>query len=105
MRDARFSGLVVTFNEERRLAQCLHGLSFCDEVVVADLGSSDASVAIAERAGARVCSLPHEPFVEAVWPRAVELTIQTVRSLRRGTSVDASASRSRTGPASWAMAA
>lgn len=72
--DVRISGLVVTFNEARRLSQCLQGLGFCDELVVVDLGSSDESVAIAERAGARVQHMAREPFVEAIWPRAAELT-------------------------------
>jgi glycosyltransferase involved in cell wall biosynthesis len=69
----KLSALVVTCNEAKHLAACLGALSFCDELVVVDLGSSDDSVAIAKRAGARVVPMPRAPFVEAVWPSAVEL--------------------------------
>lgn len=47
---------IITLNEEDRLAECLGGLSFADEVVVVDSGSQDRTVRIAEEYGARVFS-------------------------------------------------
>lgn len=51
---ASVSGLVITLNEEERLAACLASLAFCDELIVIDSGSTDNTVRIAEAAGARV---------------------------------------------------
>ncbi len=48
------SGCVISFNEEEHLEECLRSLDFCDEVVVLDSGSTDRTVEIAERMGARV---------------------------------------------------
>ena len=48
------TGLVLTLNGERYLARTLASLSFCDELLVVDSGSSDATVRIAEEHGARV---------------------------------------------------
>ena len=56
--DVKLSGIVVTFNEARFLPETLRRLSFCDELIVIDLGSQDNCVEIAEKAGATV--LHHE---------------------------------------------
>lgn len=54
----RISGLVVCKDEADRIDACLASLSFCDEIVVVDSGSTDDTVAIAERHGARVIQRP-----------------------------------------------
>ncbi|MDZ4065210.1 MAG: glycosyltransferase [Coriobacteriia bacterium] len=69
--EPRLCAVVVCYNESRYLAECLDRLSFCDEAVVIDLGSSDDSVAIASRAGARVITHPWVPVVERVREFAV----------------------------------
>jgi glycosyltransferase involved in cell wall biosynthesis len=46
--------LIPARNEAANLPACLDSCAFCDEVVVVDSGSTDATAAIAERAGARV---------------------------------------------------
>lgn len=61
-----FSGIVVTLNESRRLRACLDSLSFCDELIVVDLGSTDDSVLIAEDCGARVIRHDRLPIVEMI---------------------------------------
>lgn len=61
-----FTGIVVTCNEERYLRDCLASLSFCDELLVVDLGSTDASVSIARASGAKVLRHDRVPVVEKV---------------------------------------
>jgi len=51
---APISVLIPARNEAANLPACLASCSFCDEVVVVDSGSADATAAIAAQAGARV---------------------------------------------------
>ncbi len=67
-----FSGIVVAFNEATRLPACLESLSFCAERIVFDLGSTDDTVNVARRAGARVISHPRVLVVEEIRAKAVE---------------------------------
>jgi glycosyltransferase involved in cell wall biosynthesis len=48
------SAIVITFNEEINIARCLKSLSFCNEIIVLDSGSTDHTVKIAESLGAKV---------------------------------------------------
>jgi glycosyltransferase involved in cell wall biosynthesis len=48
------SAVLITKNAAGPLAACLESLAFCDEIVVVDSGSEDATVEIAERRGARL---------------------------------------------------
>lgn len=57
-----YSVLVLTLNEERDLPRCLASVSSCDDVVILDSGSTDATVAIAKSAGARTFSRPFDDF-------------------------------------------
>jgi len=52
--------VIVAKNEERNIAECIASASFADEVLVLDSRSSDATVRLAQGAGARV--------VETDWP-------------------------------------
>lgn len=54
MSRAPISGIVTTFNNAATLGECLASLAFCDEIVVLDSGSTDATLAIARQHGARV---------------------------------------------------
>ena len=56
------SVLILTLNEERKLPGCLASVAACDDVVILDSGSTDATVAIARRSGARVFAHPFEDF-------------------------------------------
>lgn len=53
---------VLAFDEERMIARAIASASFADEVLVVDGGSVDATVAIAEHAGARVIGRPFDDF-------------------------------------------
>jgi len=46
--------VVITKNEAQRLPLCLASVSFADEIVVVDSGSTDQTVEIAKQAGAQV---------------------------------------------------
>lgn len=49
-----FSACVIAYNEADRIGDCLRSLAFCDDIVVVDSGSTDATREIAESLGARV---------------------------------------------------
>ena len=44
----RISACIIAFNEAGRIGDCLASLAFCDEIVVVDSYSTDATVAIAD---------------------------------------------------------
>lgn len=56
MSAVHLSAVVLTHNSERTLRACLASLTFADEILVIDDGSTDATVAIAKELGARVIS-------------------------------------------------
>ncbi|OYD24358.1 glycosyltransferase family 2 protein [Oceanimonas baumannii] len=55
------AAVLIVKNEAENLADCLATLDWVDEIVVMDSGSTDATQAVAEAAGARF-------FVNAQWP-------------------------------------
>jgi len=56
------SAIIITKNEAGNIAECLESLGFCDERIVVDSGSSDATVVIARARGARVVEHAWEGF-------------------------------------------
>ena len=54
------SACVITYNEADRIEACIASLAFCDEIIVVDSHSTDATRALASAAGARV--------IERDWP-------------------------------------
>lgn len=55
----RLSGLVITYNEEKHIADCLRSLfRVCEDVVVIDSQSEDRTVEIARDMGAKVLCQP-----------------------------------------------
>jgi glycosyltransferase involved in cell wall biosynthesis len=50
----RISACIITLDEADRIEACLASLGFCDEVIIVDSGSTDATRALAAAHGARV---------------------------------------------------
>ena len=47
------SAVVLTYNEENNLKDCLQSLKWCDEIIVVDSGSTDQTQKIAEDEGVK----------------------------------------------------
>lgn len=58
--DRGLSACIITFNEAQRIEDCLRSLDFCDDIVVVDAHSEDATRTLAAALGARV--------IERDWP-------------------------------------
>ena len=57
-RGSTISACIIAANEARALPRCLESVAFCDEVLVVDSGSTDATADLARAAGARVIEQP-----------------------------------------------
>jgi glycosyltransferase involved in cell wall biosynthesis len=62
MNQPPLSAVVTTLDNAGTLDACLASLAFCDEIVVLDSGSTDATREIAGRHGARVCVEPFKGY-------------------------------------------
>lgn len=56
------SFVVLTYNEATNLPRCLASIAWSDDIVLIDSGSTDATAAIAEGAGARTLVRPFDSF-------------------------------------------
>lgn len=54
----KISATIITHNEERNLPRAIESLRCADEIVVVDSGSTDRTVQLAEKLGARVIDSP-----------------------------------------------
>jgi glycosyltransferase involved in cell wall biosynthesis len=68
----KISAVVVTYNEEKILEDCLKALRAYDQLLVVDLGSTDRSLEIAQRYATEVFQHKHEPIVEFVVPEIID---------------------------------
>lgn len=66
------SAIVVGFNEENFIEKCLLSISFCEEIIFVDLGSSDSTVDIAKKTATKVYSHERVPTVEIIHHEFVE---------------------------------
>jgi glycosyltransferase involved in cell wall biosynthesis len=73
---APLSAIVITRNEEANLADCLATLAFARELIVVDSGSTDATVELAEAAGARVLRTTDWPGFGPQKNRALDMATQ-----------------------------
>lgn len=58
----KLSVMVNTYNEERNIEECLKGLTWADELVVVDSGSTDSTVAIANKYAHQVITIEPGDF-------------------------------------------
>lgn len=58
------SAVIITMNEAANIGRCLESVRWCDEIVVVDSGSADATVEIARRHGARIAVRPFTGYGE-----------------------------------------
>ncbi len=58
----KISVFIITFNEENIISKCLEKLSFADEIIVVDSGSSDNTVEICKKFGAKIIFNKFENF-------------------------------------------
>lgn len=56
------SAVIITLNEEKNIEACLKSISFCDEIVVIDSGSTDATVSLAKKYTPLVFHRPFDHF-------------------------------------------
>lgn len=56
------SAVLITLNAASQLEDCLKSVAFCDEIVIVDSGSTDDTLAIATRYGARVVTVEWRGF-------------------------------------------
>lgn len=50
----KLSGIIVAKNEEKKIGDCLMSISFCDEIIVVDSGSSDDTIKLAQKHHAKI---------------------------------------------------
>jgi glycosyltransferase involved in cell wall biosynthesis len=70
----KLSVLVVTYNDDKYLEECLRPLRHFDELIVVDLGSTDHSIEIAKVMGVIVHEHSWAPVIELILPDLTELT-------------------------------
>ena len=60
----KISATIITYNEERNLPRAIESLRCADEIVVIDSGSSDRTLEMAEKLGARVVESPWQGYAK-----------------------------------------
>lgn len=73
---APLSVILITRDEEANIRDCLASVAFAREIVVVDSGSTDATVALARAAGARVLVTPDWPGFGPQKNRALALATE-----------------------------
>ncbi len=72
MSDTTISAYIITKDEAKNIARAIESVRWMDEIIVLDSGSTDSTVEIAERMGAKVYNEPFRGFV-AQKNRAMDL--------------------------------
>ncbi len=67
----KISAVLCTINEDHYLEECLLSLAWVNEIIVCDMGSTDRTVAIAQKSGCTIYSVAKVPYVELLRKQAV----------------------------------
>ncbi|MCF7918579.1 MAG: glycosyltransferase family 2 protein [Candidatus Cloacimonetes bacterium] len=59
---SKISVVIITKDEEKNIIRCLQSVQWADEILVADTGSKDTTLQLAESGGARVIKLSWDGF-------------------------------------------
>lgn len=62
MKSLKLSAIIITFNEEKNIDDCLKTLSFCDEIILVDAGSRDHTVCLARQHEAKIFTRVFDNF-------------------------------------------
>lgn len=68
------SAFIVSKNEGHLLEDCIKSILFCDEIIVIDLESTDNTVSIAEKYGAKVITIPPISIIEIIHQKYINVT-------------------------------
>ena len=60
----KISAAIITYNEERNIARAIESLRCSDEILVVDSGSTDRTIEIAGKLGARIVEHPFKGYAE-----------------------------------------
>jgi glycosyltransferase involved in cell wall biosynthesis len=74
MKKLPISAFIVSRNEGHLLEKCIESILFCDEIIVVDLESTDNTVEIAEKYGAKVLTISPLPIVEIIHQKYINIT-------------------------------
>jgi len=62
------TAIILTLNEELDIVRCIHSLGWCGQILVVDSGSTDATVQLAEAAGAQILTNAFEGYgIQREW--------------------------------------
>lgn len=64
MSRAKITAVIIAKNEEQMLSACLESLTWCDELLLIDCASTDQTLPLAEKYGARVIGFDHPSFAK-----------------------------------------
>jgi glycosyltransferase involved in cell wall biosynthesis len=68
------SAFIVSRNEGHLLESCIKSILFCDEIIVVNLESTDNTVSISEKFGAKVLTIPPIPIIEIIHQKYIGIT-------------------------------
>jgi len=63
----KISAIILTLNEEKHIQKCINTLKWVDEIIVVDNGSTDKTIELVEKAGARHFSSTSKSFSVRRW--------------------------------------
>jgi len=63
----KLSVVIIAKDEEKMIEDCLESVKWADEIILVDSGSTDRTVTIAEKFGAKIISVPGEKLEFSHW--------------------------------------